>query len=167
MDNEKRNNLHLGYELEKLVPELSKWNDGRGIDIVSWINGIGSFEHGIAYGRLFWQDFVEYDDCVLFADFDESSYLGFMQQTAGNKVAVEKVMNHYHISDIFPNQEPTTDQIIYFGRLLKEIWQAKLKCDFPSRNVIVEFYEKECDCISDYQITFFQPRAEKTGNLLK
>lgn len=167
MDNEKQNNLHLGYDLEKLIPELPKWNYGGGIDIVSWIKGIGSFEHGIAYGRMFWQDFVEHDDCVLFASFKESTYLGFMKQTAGNKEAVELVMNHRHISDYFPNQKPTTDQLIYFGRLLKEIWEAKLRHDFPTRNVIVEFYEKECDSIEEYEITFFQPRDEKTGNLLK
>ena len=158
MDNQKQNNSHLGYDLEKIVPELSQWNYGDGIDIVSWINGIGSFVHGIAYGRMFWQDFVEHDDCILIAGFEEKNYLGFMQQTADNKEAVEKVMNHHHISDFFPNQEPTTDQIIYFGRLLKEIWQVKLKHDFPTRNVIVEFNEKECDCLQDYEITFFQLR---------
>ena len=166
MDIDKHNNLHFGFELEKLVPELSRWNDGRGIDIVSWINGTGNFEHGIAYGRLFWQDFVEYDDCVLFAGFKESSYLGFMKHTGGNKEAVERVMNHHHLSDFFLNQEQTTDQIIYFGRLLQEIWQAKLKFDFPTRNVIAKFYEGENYDLWDYEITIFQPRDKATGEFL-
>jgi len=167
VNKQKTNNFHLGYNFELLIPELSKWNNGSGIDVVSWIDGIGNFEHGIAYGRMFWQDFVEHDDCIFFADFSQRSYSGFMRQLKGNKEAVEVVMNHQHISDYFPQHEPTKDQVIYLGRLLKEIWQTKLKRDFPSRNVIVEFYEQDCEWIDEYQITFFQPRDEKTGVLLK
>jgi hypothetical protein len=167
MDKQKPNNLHLGYHLEKVVPELAEWNYGNGIDIVSWINGLGNFEHGIAYGRMFWQDFVEHDGCVLHAGFSESNYSGFMKQLDGDREAVERVMNHCHISDYFPNQQPTKDQIIYFGRLLKEIWQVKLKNDFPARNIQVEFYEQDSDSLDDYEITVFQPRTEKTNVLLE
>lgn len=116
---------------------------------------------------MFWQDFVEHDDCVFCSGFSESGYLGFMRQVDGDKESVEKVMNHRHIPDYFPNQNPTNEQVIYFGRLLKEIWQTKLRQDFPTRNVLVEFYEQDCNCIMDYEITFFQPRDKKTGGLLK
>ncbi len=167
MSSDKHNNFHLGYELEKLIPELSLWNNGKGIDVVSWIQGNGSFEHAIAYGRMFWKDFVEHDDCVFRDGFCVESYLEFLKQLDNDKEAVERVMNHCHIADLFPNSDPTTEQVIYLGRLLKEIWQTKLKRDFPSRNIIVEFYEQDCDWILDYQITFFQPRDKKTSALIK
>jgi hypothetical protein len=162
MDNQKANNSHLGYDLEKLIPELTQWRHGRGIDVVVWIGAVGNFEHGIGYGRMFWEEYVEYDDCILSANFDEDSYWGFLRQFDNNKEAVERVMNHVHVSDCFPSQKRTTDQVIYFGRLLKEIWQAKLERDFPTRTVLVEFYEEV-----DYEITFFQPRGLKMKDPVK
>jgi hypothetical protein len=78
---------------------------------------LGNFEHAIAYGRLFWPEFTEHDDCIFRADaFDVKNYRSWLRQTNGSKTATEKVMNHQHIVDFFPNApEPTKEQIIYFG----------------------------------------------------
>lgn len=47
--------------LADLIPETREWNEGRGIDLESWIGCVGSFEHAIAYGEIFWPDFAEHD----------------------------------------------------------------------------------------------------------
>lgn len=146
--------------LADLVPETRKWNDGRGIDLKDWIGHLGSFEHAIAYGELFWPDFTEHDDCVFFAGFSEHSYREFMEQTAGNRQAVEAVMNHRHILDLFcrPELEPTQSQVVYLGRLLKEMWMAKLQRDFPSKRFVVSFPEEPSENLLDYEVTFIQER---------
>jgi hypothetical protein len=144
--------------LSQLVPETQAWNDGRGIDLLSWIGCVGSIEHAIAYGELFWPEFVEFDGCIFFAGFSEESYRGFMSQTGGDRRAVEAVMNHRHILDLFSGQgsEPTRPQVVYLGRLLREMWTAKLRTDFPDKQFIVSFSEDESECLLDYEITIYQ-----------
>jgi hypothetical protein len=144
--------------LPQLVPETQDWNGGHGIDLYDWIGCVGIIEHAIAYGELFWPDFVEFDGCVLFAGFSEESFRGFMSQTGGDRRAVEAVMNHRHITDIFCGSDniPTRHQVIYLGRLLREMWRAKLQKDFSEKDFVVSFPEEPSECLLDYEITFYQ-----------
>jgi hypothetical protein len=147
--------------LADLIPETRDWNGGRGISLEAWVSCVGSYEHAIAYGELFWADFVEHDGCVFFAGFSEESYHGFMQQAGGDRQAVEAVMNHCHILDLFcrPGLAPSREQVVYLGRLLKEMWAAKLQRDFPGKRFVVAFPEEPSENLLDYQVTFFQERG--------
>lgn len=40
--------------VERLIPELAGWNDGKGISVESWISGIGRYDHAIGYCTIFW-----------------------------------------------------------------------------------------------------------------
>lgn len=144
-----------------LVPELREWNNGKGIDLDSWLGCVGSFGHAIAYGELFWPEFVEHDGCILFAGFSEVSYQGFLDQAKGDKTAVEAVMNHRHILDLFPSDYSNASkvQIMYLGRLLKEIWGTRLRQEFPQKNLVVSFSEESAVDLLDYELTFFQVRV--------
>ena len=149
--------------LPHLVPETREWNGGRGIDLLSWVGCVGSFEHAIAYGELFWPEFVEFDGCIFFAGFSEENYRGFMAQTGANKQAVEAMMSHRHVLDLFSQEgpEPTRPQVVYLGRLLKEMWSAKLRRDFPGREVVVNFSEEDCLELLDYEVSFHQEHGVK------
>src|SRR5262249_657232 len=138
--------------MSDLIPETRAWNDGKGIDAKSWLGCVGSFDHAIAYGELFWPDFVEHDGCVFFAGFSEAGYRGFMDHTNGNKKAVQAVMNHRHVLDLFPSDysNVSKDQIVYLGRLLREIWETKLRRDFPQKNIVVSFSEDSAVDLLDY-----------------
>lgn len=139
-----------------LVPETRDWNGGRGISVADWIGCVGSVEHAIGYGELFWPEFAELDGCVFFADVTEAGYRGFMQQTGGDKQAVEAVLNHRHILDLFSGSEPTREQVVYLGRLLREVWAAKLARDFPDRRFVVSFPEEGRESLLDYEVSFYQ-----------
>src|SRR5882724_9427403 len=117
----------------KLIPELPLWNDGKGIEIDSWLGCRGDFQLAIAFSRLFWPKFVEHDDCVLFEEFSPKTYDDFFSSCRGDRSAVEAVMNHQHILDLFhhASDDATADQLIYLGRVLKNIYTVKLKHDFP------------------------------------
>ncbi len=147
--------------LADLIPETRQWNNGNGIDLESWIACVGNLKQAIGYGELFWPDFAEHDGCVFFTRFREESYRGFMLQTGGDRHAVEAVMNHRHICDLFCSNEsaPTRDQVIYMGRLLKDMWSAKLQRDFPSKRFVVSFPEKIYEDLLEYEVTFFQERV--------
>lgn len=144
-------------KFDSLIPELTKWNEGRGIDIESWIYYLGSHEHAIAYAQLFWPDFTVHDDCV-FLEVTEENYNEWLEHTGGDKQAVETVINHRHILPMFfiESDGPSEDQIVYLGRLLKEIWACKLRRDFPDRHFTVSFPEGETKDLIDYEVTFFQ-----------
>ncbi len=142
-----------------LVPETRNWNGGSGIGIEAWIGCIGSIEHAIGYGELFWPEFVELDGCVFFAGVTETGYRGFMQQTSGDKRAVEAVLNHRHILDLFSGSQSSREQVVYLGRLLREVWATKLARDFPDRRFVVSFPEEPSEDLLDYEVTFFQERG--------
>ena len=147
-------------DFQQLIPELRLWNHGKGIDVDTWLRCVGSFEHAVAYGRLFWPDFTLYDGCVLFKGFDIERFRGFMEQTGGHRPSVERVMNHIHLLDLFGcnDQTPSDDLLVHLGSLLKDTWSTKLARDFPDRRVVVRFpLETVDDGSSDYQIAFFQP----------
>ena len=146
---------------DDLIPEMKEWNDGRGIHVGDWLACYGNYELTVAYTSLFWPEFVIHDDCVFSAPFTEQhkeSYKGFMKQTDGHKSSVEAVMNHQHILDLFPNveAEPTRDQVLHIGRILRQMWQKKLNSDFPDREITVSFPEEHCEDLLDYEVTFFQ-----------
>jgi len=148
-------------DFARLVPELPDWNDGRGIDIHSWLSCIGRYDHAVAYTTLFWPAFTLHDDCVLFADFRLESFDGFMRQTGGKRSAVEVVMNHRHILDLFSSQDGASEEVVvYLGRALRDMWACKLQRDFPDRQFTVSFPEDPVADLIEYEVTFYQPRQE-------
>ena len=147
----------------ELIPELKSWNrGGKGIDVETWIGCEGDHKHLIGYARILWPDFVEHDGCIFLGEsLDEAIYRTWLAQTKGDKKRVEAVMNHQHIVDLFSrshHEPPTREVVLYVGRLMKDILQAKLNRDFPDRKVTVTFAEDGVGDLVDYQITFFQER---------
>ena len=108
---------------------------------------------------------MEFDGCILQTGFKEEYYHGFLKQTGGNKQSVEAVMNHRHILDVFAQESPrpTREQVVYLGRLLKEMWAAKLQRDFPGRRIVVSFPEEGCEDLLDYEISVYQDREMPIG----
>jgi hypothetical protein len=67
-------------------------------------------------------------------------------------------MNHRHIVDLLPEavESPTHSLVIVFGQLLRDVWDAKLKRDFPTRRFCVSFPLEANKNLADYEITFYQ-----------
>lgn len=150
----------MSSEPDNLIPELQQWNDDRGINMDGYLSCMGNYELAVVCANFFWPTFVEHDGCVFRGDPNVETYDQWKTETKGDKTAIESVMNHVHILDMFPNveQAPTRQQIVYLGRKLQELWTAKLRTDFPSMNVVVDFYDDCGDDLLEYQITFFQKR---------
>lgn len=153
----------MSEEMNRLIPELSLWNDGAGIDVEGWLSCVGNYELAVAYGEFFWPRFVEHDGCVFRGEVHEQLYKDWMNQTKGNRTSVETVVNHVHILDMFPNVEdpPSREQIRFVGRKLSEMWEAKLKRDFPDSSITVSFCEEDSDDLLDYVLTFYQERGDQ------
>jgi hypothetical protein len=48
-------NHNAGFR--ELIPELKTWNDGKGVDIETWIGCEGDHKHLIGYARILWPNF--------------------------------------------------------------------------------------------------------------
>jgi hypothetical protein len=147
---------------DSMKAELSTWNSGKGIDLESWIGCEGNFALAVGYATIFWPEFVEFDGYILLNGFSEDSLRGFERQQAGNRESVEWLMNHLHILDIhYSANDASKDKILLLGNVLKEIYQAKLKSQFPDRPCIVEFsIPDDPEDLIGYQISFWQHRHE-------
>ena len=143
--------------------DLGRWNNGAGISLEDWVSCMGNFGLAAGYATLFWPEFVEHDGYILRAGFSEDSLRGFEAQTGSSRKSVEWVMNHLHIADIHchDDAEISEDKVVFLGKVLKEIYEAKLAKQFPHSPCIVEFYEAEPGGdLTDYQLAFWQARHE-------
>jgi len=149
-------------ESDDLIPELHLWNDGRGIDSYGYLSCMGNYELAIVFANYFWPTFIEHDGCIFCDPVNVENYEQWKVETNDDKTAIESVINHVHILDIFPNveQPPTQKQLVYLGRQLQEMWSAKLHLDFPDKNVVVEFIDDCGEDLLEYQVTFFQHRTQ-------
>lgn len=98
---------------------------------------------------------------VLRKRFDLKSLNAFMEQRKGDKTSVEAVMNHLHLADIqyVGSPDATHEVLMYLRCLLKEIYQCKLRAQFPDRDIVVYFDESPKADLFDYEITIFQRRG--------
>lgn len=153
-----------------LVPETQQWDDGKGVDIGTWFGSVAEYTHAVGYIDWLWPRFFEFDDCVLFGPWSESeremrerNYAEWLESFDGDKAAVESMLNHRHSVDEFPaaSQEPTRTQVRHIGRMLCEIWSAKLERDFPARQFAVAFNDEDDLDLVDYQITFYQTGSRR------
>ena len=142
----------------KLIPELPDWNNGKGIDVESWIGCSGDFQLAVGYSTLFWTQFVEFEDYVLRSGFAVDSFRSFRQQCTGSRRDVEAVMNHLHIAAIHYHDLSsfTAEHALHLGGVLGELYQAKLAWQFPSRRFEVVFDESARADLMAYEITFYQ-----------
>lgn len=145
-------------DFETLIPELKDWNNGRGIDVESWIGCVGDFQKAIGYSTIFWPRFFEIDDCVVREGCTREYIQGWLAHCGGDRRAVETVVNHLHLLDLhhFGCTDATAERLAYLGRTLKEVYECKLEREFPTRTFTVEFDEPSSEALLDYVLTFYQ-----------
>ena len=142
----------------RLMPEAQEYEWISDLDALGWLYHVGSLGHAIAYADLFWPSFLAHDGCIFLSHrFEKANYDSWLATTKGNRRAVETVINHVHILDLFMQRdpEPVREQVVYLGRLLREMWHAKLARDFPGQSIVVSFPEEAGDDLLGYEITCF------------
>ena len=147
---------------ESMRDKLAAWNNGKGIDIESWVGCEGNFRLACGYASIFWPEFVEHEGYVLRKGFSLDSLRSWEEHCSGNRESIEAVMNHLHIADIqhYGCEDISKDKIVLLGNTLREIYEAKLRWQFPGREFVVSFPEPENeeDLIA-FELTFFQKSA--------
>jgi hypothetical protein len=129
-----------------------------------------TLEVAIGFSEIFWPPFIEYDDMV-FRGSSETPICGeavaniesWLTRFDGNRSEVERMINHEHLIDLFWERSRSggNDQIAYLGRVVREMWAAKLKFDFPNRKFVVDLEidvpdENGVNAVGDWIVTFYQ-----------
>ena len=144
---------------EDMISELSStWMNS----LEHWVDCNGNYSLAVGYSTVFWPTFVLFEDYILREGFDVDNLRVWEQQSKGNKLDVESMLNHVHIADIHQeHRDISEDKILFLGRVLKEIWEAKLRWQFPDRPCEVKFHEPEnrTDLI-EFQLSFWQKKHE-------
>ena len=146
-----------------MAAELQEWNNGKGIDLESWVGCAGNFALAVGYTTIFWPEFVEFDGYILREGFSEEALRSFEGRENQDRKTTEWVMNHLHIADVQHHgcEDISKDKILALGSTLQEIYSAKLKTKFPHSPCMVEFYQPEDeDDLLEYQISFWQVKHE-------
>jgi len=142
-----------------MASELQAWNQGRGIDLESWVGCKGNFALAVGYASIFWPRLVEFDGYILHEGFSVDSLRGFEASYGGRRRTVEATMNHRHIEDVqhLGCEDLTQDKIVLLGNIFREIYEAKLLWQFSSKPCTVElFIPEDVTNLTAYQVTFWQ-----------
>jgi hypothetical protein len=149
---------------ESMKAELAAWNNGKGIDLESWIGCEGRFSLAVGYASIFWPALTLFEGYILFDGFSEENLRGF-ERLGRTRQSVEWVMNHLHLDGIqhFGCQDISKDKLLVLGNVLKEIYEAKLCWQFPDRPCTVELLiPDDPDDLTKYQISFWQKCHENS-----
>ena len=101
----------------------------------------------------------EFEGLILRAGFLVDSLRGFQKQEGIDRAGVESVMNHLHIADIeyYECPDASPDKLLQLGKVLQEIYTAKLRWQFPTRQCRVSLYvPPNPSDLMEYEITFWQ-----------
>ncbi len=145
-------------DYEELIPEMQ----GGWTSIDGWLYNQGNYELLIACGWLFWPTFSEYKDCII--RITHNDYEGnFGRLTSGGPVErgyVEERLNRLELADIFIGEKDLNmEQALHLGRLLEQMWRAKLSVDYPGRKFHFSFIVHKEDNAEDLELTFCQDES--------
>ncbi|WP_446436407.1 hypothetical protein [Pseudomonas sp. 1152_12] len=135
----------------------SGWAKKDNIDIFSYVSAMCNPEDCLLFCRLLFPDFfVSQGAIFLSAKYDHDVFVVWLKKFDGDARAVEKIMNHTHLYDVFSGCTDEVDDVV-FEQLAETIalsWRLVLKDKFPERKFSVDVSNSD----QDYgpTVTFFQ-----------
>ena len=128
-------------------------------DLWDFMTYHGNLDLAVAFTELFWPDIVEVDGCYFRA---QTGYEEMMKhwhdELKGDKQALEALINHLHVYDLFTRDDAENDLEVYehLGEVLVECWTCALKTKFPDLEFTVDYATEP----EEYgpTITFYQSK---------
>jgi len=129
-------------ELEILNP--AGWDIGEYLNLKYDING------ALAFSKLFFPDFIEYEGCVLLKfRFDKVIFKQWYEKFDGNRSEVERMCNFYEVKDyfhlnqvVYSNEEQYNNALSAFATTLKISWEVNLKLLYPTTTFRVDVFDE-------------------------
>jgi hypothetical protein len=122
------------------LPGYQRWRQAtheREPSAWSYLGQQETVETAALFGTLFWPEFVEVQECVLLAEhYRPEEFAQWWRQHAGKRSAIEGMVNHTHLYDLFPQAEGDDVLAAYeqLAGILRRCWKAALAVRFPARH---------------------------------
>jgi hypothetical protein len=139
--------------------ELGAWNDGDGVDLETWIGCTGRFALAVGYAALLWPEFERVEGYLVRAGMTIEHIRSFADKPDTSRRQVEATLNHLHLAYLQSGrcEDCTADKLLALGKVLREMYEAKLAWQFPGLPCTVGLYiPDDINALRDYQISFWQ-----------
>jgi hypothetical protein len=85
--------------------------------------------------ELFFPELIEVRGCILLASgYEQANFDEWWETTAGDHIAIERVINHLHLWDLFePSGEPEERALEVMARRVAQAWRCHAVETFPDR----------------------------------
>lgn len=139
----------------RVLAELSDFqawvsNSSSPVTLLDYVGFVGTPDLLFAFAALFQPEIVVHDGFRFLAGgFTAATYDSWKQRGLSGP-AIQKVMNHVHISTLFQNQEVSVEVALAAGNLLRDFWRRTLDQDLAVESggtdlhdAYVTFYDEE------------------------
>ncbi|NWE41978.1 hypothetical protein HX875_21065 [Pseudomonas yamanorum] len=119
----------------------SQWRDQSELDGLSYISDVVHPEDALMFCKVLFPDFVFHESGVfLESGFTVEAYSRWMKNCNNDVVAVEKLLNHMHLYDVFGGCTDRVDEAVYeqLCRIVAQSWRMVLLSKFPERKFCVQ-----------------------------
>ncbi|PAU59238.1 hypothetical protein [Pseudomonas sp. PICF141] len=135
----------------------SQWADKNSVDVFAYMSDVCSPEDSLLFCRLLFPDFVVVGEAVILeSKYNVDVFASWMQSFEGDIGAVERMLNHTHLYDVFAGCTDKVDDVVFeqLCEIVALSWRLVLKDKFPNRLFSVEVSNSD----QDYGpvVTFFQ-----------
>lgn len=158
----------------ELIEHLTEYYSGKGsknFNVLDFVGAFGSPLLAVAYSKLFWPDFSEFEDMIFLSDHLEMAYVKSEQPQqikeclaeSWEKQRIEYSFNLCDVPESFFNKnagDTYDSEDEYLANVLAQMWKSKLTHQFPSRNFNVEVLTPE-ENGGEFAVTFYQLMHEK------
>jgi len=119
----------------------SQWRDQSELDGLSYISDVVHPEDALMFCKVLFPDFVFHESGVfLESGFTVEAYSSWMKNCNNDVVAVEKLLNHMHLYDVFGGCTDRVDEAVYeqLCRIVAQSWRMVLLSKFPEKKFCVQ-----------------------------
>ena len=123
-------------KFDELIPELPKWNNGKGILLGDWITCIGRYDHFLGYLELIWPNFIVVDDIVFIESLWDKARYASINLNSPDKSDIQKYLNLIDLTSLFfdADEQVSDELLIHLAKSISDAWKSKLEKEYPERN---------------------------------
>jgi hypothetical protein len=130
------------------LPQAAAWRTrfGSSAGLFDFVGRHVSLTEALAVGQLLWPPFVVERGCVLLSErYQTDQFEQWWDRLAGDISAIEEVMNHLHIWDLFEQDDDDglVDAYVEMAELIAATWRCALQESFPDRSFAVSVDEDD------------------------
>lgn len=119
----------------------TQWEDQSELDEFFYISDVVHPEDALMFCKVLFPDFVVHESGVfLESRFTVEAFSSWMETCNSDVVAVEKVLNHMHLYDVFGGCSDRVDEAVYeqLCRIVAQSWTMVLLSKFPEKKFSVQ-----------------------------